>query len=385
MRIQQTLEKYVPLISNMLIPALIYIIALLYFLAANDFNASLGMFFHNGFYVLSILGIIILLNFNINRHMFCLIVNLITYVLINQIKREYGTEFEQTICFGYLMILLPLNLLIFYILGRFRFLSVRSLQLVMLILLEYGIADVLNKHNINLNISFFGVNILSCFFYFLLILIAFIKSVNSNRNYDYTFMYVAISTATGLYFAENSTGLSMFFFIAQLIIFIDLVYTLTYNHFYDETTGFYSRNSYLLKSKHFPFKYNLGIVSIDNYDKLQKTFGYKKQKILTNLIAEVIQELTAEEEVFRYAADQFVVLYKDKDNKESFAHLDNIRRIIAGLSFSWSIKQKPIKLTVSCSLAEKKRSDASSIEVLMRADKAMQKTLKFSHNVTSRG
>ena len=317
--------------------------------------------------------------------MFCLIVNLIAYVLINQIKREYGAEFEQTICFGYLMILLPLNLLIFYILGRFRFLSVRSLQLVMLILLEYGIADVLNKHNINLNISFLGVNILSCFFYFLLILIAFIKSVNSNRNYDYTFMYVAISTATGLYFAENSTGLSMFFFIAQLIIFIDLVYTLTYNHFYDETTGFYSRNSYLLKSKHFPFKYNLGIVSIDNYDKLQKTFGYKKQKILTNLIAEVIQELTPEEEVFRYAADQFVVLYKDKDNKESFAHLDNIRRIIAGLSFSWSIKQKPIKLTVSCSLAEKKRSDASSIEVLMRADKAMQKTLKFSHNVTSRG
>ena len=35
---------------------------------------------------------------------------------------------------------------------------------------------------------------------------------------------------------------------SQLIIFIDLVFSLTYNHFFDETTGFYSRNSYLIKS-----------------------------------------------------------------------------------------------------------------------------------------
>ena len=95
--------------------------------------------------------------------------------------------------------------------------------------------------------------------------------------------------------------------------------------------------------------------------------------------------MTSEEVVFRYAADQFVILYKDKDNKEAYTHLDNIRRVIAGLSFSCSSKGQPIKLTVSCSLAEKKRSDAGAIDVLVRADKAMQKTLKFSHNVTSRG
>ena len=129
----------------------------------------------------------------------------------------------------------------------------------------------------------------------------------------------------------------------------------------------------------------MGIISIDNYDKLLKTFGYRKQRILTNLVAEVIQELTSEETVFRYAPDQFVVLYKDKDNKEAFKHIDNIRRIIAGISFSCAPKQQPIKITVSCSLAEKKRSDAGALEVLMRADKAMRNTLKFTHNVTSKG
>ena len=102
-------------------------------------------------------------------------------------------------------------------------------------------------------------------------------------------------------------------------------------------------------------------------------------------MAETIQALTQEEVIFRYARDQFIVLYINKDNKESFAHLDNIRRVIAGLSFSTSSKQEPIKLTVSCSLAEKRRSDAGALEVLVRADKAMRNTLKFSHNVTSRG
>jgi GGDEF domain-containing protein len=307
------------------------------------------------------------------------------YVLINQLKRTYGGDFTQSINFAYLITLFPLNLLLFYVVGRFRFLSSTSLKFITLLLIEYGVAEVLIKNQINLNVVIFGMNAISFLLFFSLILTILIKSINHNNMYEYTYLYVVISTATGIYYSQNSSGLSLFFFVAQLLIVIDLVYTLIYNHFYDGTTGFYSRNSYLLKSKHFPFKYNLGIVSIDNYDKLQKSFGYKKQKILTNLIAEVIQELTAEEEVFRYAPDQFVVLYRDKDNKESFAHIDNIRRIIAGLSFSWSSKQQPIKLTVSCSLAEKKRSDVGALDVLIRADKAMKKTLKFSHNVTSRG
>lgn len=314
-----------------------------------------------------------------------IICNILCYVLINYIKREYGTDFSQTIWFNYLIILFPLNIILFYAYGRFRFISSKSLHIIMIILFEYGVVEVLGEHNIKLILMVGKINILAIALYLGFILLFLIKSIKANNLYNYSTLYSSIATATAIYFSNSPSGLSLFFFVSQLIIFIDLVFTLTYTYFYDETTGFYSRNSYLIKSKNFPFKYNLGIISIDNYDKLLKTFGYKKQKILTNLIAEVIQELTAEETVFRYAQDQFVVLYKDKDNKESFTHLDNIRRIIAGLSFSWSAKQQPIKLTVSCSLAEKKRSDSGALEVLMRADKAMRKTLKFSHNVTSRG
>ena len=47
-------------------------------------------------------------------------------------------------------------------------------------------------------------------------------------------------------------------------------------------------------------------------------------------------------------------------------------------------RKKPIKLTVSCAVSEKKRSDANSVEVLVRAHKALQKTYKFTQNVTSK-
>ena len=160
---------------------------------------------------------------------------------------------------------------------------------------------------------------------------------------------------------------------------------MVYNHYYDELTGFYSRNSYLMQAKNFPLKYSLGLVCIDSFDKLSETIGRKKADTVVGMIASVLEGEVQDDNIYRYAADQFIIIYKKLDKKETFAQLENIRRTIAGLSFEYSPKQRPLKLTVSCSVSEKKRSDAGAIEVLMRADKAMRKTLKFSHNVTSQG
>ena len=47
-------------------------------------------------------------------------------------------------------------------------------------------------------------------------------------------------------------------------------------------------------------------------------------------------------------------------------------------------RQKGLKLTVSCCVSEKKRSDDNSIEVLIRTRKALQKAYQFTQNVTSK-
>lgn len=385
MRLQQTLEKYLPTISNMLVPAIIFAFGLFSFLLNDGFSFSNSKIFHWSFYALVFINVVVLLNFNLGRSLFSTVVIAISYILINYLKNRYGNNYFETIWYEMLCILTPINLLVFYMCYSKKFLSRKSLWILAVILAEYGIVEQLGHYNINLILFISNINIIALIGFVFLILCALINSIKTGSLFDYAFLYSSISIGLGFYYSSNFSGLSLFFFLSQLFLSMHLIYSLIYNHFYDEVTGFYSRNSYLIQSKNFPLKYSLGIVSIDNYDKLGISFGARKQGVITSLVAEVLQTMATEQSIFRYAPDQFIILYKTMDKKEAFAHLDDIRRSIARLSFSWSKNQKPIKLTVSCSVADKKRSDASAVEVLMRADKAMRKTLKFSHNVTSQG
>ncbi len=385
MRLQQILEKYIPLVSNMLFPMFIFGIGLIAFLICDGFTYDTAKFFHICFYSISFISLVILLNFNQSRPLFFMTIILVGYVLINYLKNKYGVEFKSSVLFQNLKVIIPFNLLLFYIFPKHRFISRQSQLLLILLMFEYSFCVYLDRNNVVLDIKWNNIALFTLIGMFLLIITALFNSIKKGDLFDYTVLFSSLSVAGGFYFSDSPSGVSLFFFIAQILLSTYLIYTLVYNHYYDENTGFYSRNSYLLQSKHFPLKYSLGIVSIDNYDKLLKTIGERKQKIINELIAEIIQAMASEEVIYRYAADQFIILYKHFDKKEAFNHLEELRRTIAGLEFEYSIKQKPLKLTVSCSIAEKKRSDIDAVEVLMRADKAMRKTLKFSHNVTSQG
>lgn len=108
------------------------------------------------------------------------------------------------------------------------------------------------------------------------------------------------------------------------------IYAETYK---DALTGLASRNSYIIHSKDFPLKYSLGIISIDDYDKLASSFSRRGQNVLTKLIASKIVELEKDESIYRYGDDEFVIMYKNLDKKESFERLETIRRAVASASF----------------------------------------------------
>ena len=385
MRLQQTLEKYVPLISNMLMPLFIYGLSLIIFLLYNDLSRGVALFCHWGFYIISLLGLLILLNFNQSKPLFLIVISVVSYTAINYLKNWLGSEFHSNIWFKNIAVVIPYNLLFFYLFPKHKFICKQSLILLMMILIEYSFCEFLGRVGIDINIQYKNINIMVALGFCALIITALYNAIKDGMLYDYVMLFSSLSIATGLFFSATVSGLSLFFFISQLLLIGYLIYMLIYNNYYDDTTGFFSRNSYLLQSKHFPLKYSLGIVSIDNYDKLQKTIGVRRQNIVNGLIADVINSMSSDETIYRYAPEQFIILYKKLDKKEAFAQLEELRRTIASLEFEYSPNQRPLKLTVSCSVAEKKRSDIDAIEVLMRADKAMRKTLKFSHNVTSQG
>ena len=69
---------------------------------------------------------------------------------------------------------------------------------------------------------------------------------------------------------------------------------------------------------------------------------------------------------------------------EAYEKTEQIRRGIAGTEFCLRGYNKPIKLTVSGAVSEKKRSDADAVEVIYRANKALQKANRFTQNITTK-
>lgn len=383
--LQQKLEKYLPLISGMLIPAAFFAVAFLSFLAKEGFSYETAKIFHSGFYLISGLFLIFLININDGRPLFFGLILIVGYTLVNYLKSAYGEQFKETIWYQNLSILLPINLLFFYFYAPRRLISRKTFYLLVAIAGEYACVEMFCRQGLRLEVSEVNYGAMTCFA--LLGIVTLGGSVKNGQVLDYGFLFAVLSTAAGIFFASSAAGRSLFFCLAQGILFGSVVYTSIYNRYYDRTTGFYSRYSYQKQSKSFPLKYSLGIVSLDGYDKFLTSVGKKKTEVLAGLVAGVIQELLPEEtNVYRYADDEFVILYKKLDKKESFKEADDLRRTIAGISFAFEKKQKiPVKLTISCSVAEKKRSDSGAEEVLARADKALRSTLKFSHNVTSKG
>lgn len=210
----------------------------------------------------------------------------------------------------------------------------------------------------------------------------FIHVTLNGKNSFYGLFFAYLNIILGLFYSSSASGLSLFFStgICTLLLTTCIdIYTQIYK---DELTYLDSRNAYVAHTKKLLHKYCVCIISIDDYDKLS-SIGKKNRNLITQMIAERIVELEKEAHIYRYTPDEFILIFNNLDKKESFARLEEIRRSIASALFQYNKRRKALRLTVSASVSEKKRSDANSYEVLLRAEKILQKTKAFSQNVTS--
>lgn len=102
------------------------------------------------------------------------------------------------------------------------------------------------------------------------------------------------------------------------------------------------------------------------------------------MISRRIVAAETEAVIYRYGDDELVLIFKNEDKNAAYEQMEQIRRAVASAEFMLSKSKKPVKLTISGSVSEKKRSDANALEVLSRTRKALQKTSAFSFNVTSK-
>ena len=186
MRLQQVLEKYIPLVSNMLFPMLVFGVGLLAFLICRDLTYDAAKTFHYCFYFVSFVSLIILLNFNQSRPLFLMVFILISYVVINYLKKKLGVDFKESILFQNLSMLFPYNFLFFYIFPRHRFISKQSLFLLFFVLAEYSLCEFLDKLNFGLDVQWSGLGLLSITGISIFVVVALFNSIKNGNLFDYT-------------------------------------------------------------------------------------------------------------------------------------------------------------------------------------------------------
>lgn len=337
---------------------------------------------------MSFISFLILLYFNSRKPVFFILILFLSYILINYFKKVHGLNYYNSADYLNLCFFVPINLAIFYFLPNQRLLKKENVYLLLSVFAQFAIAEKLSLNELAPAYNFgekitSGLNLLSISLFAIMLISFFIRSAITGGIISTALFFAGFEIFLGFYYSNHPSALTIFFAAAALTIILAIIQDIYYSTYKDVLTGLSSRDAYIINSKTFPLKYSIGIVCIDEYEKLTKVFGRMGINALTKMIANRISETEFENPIYRYSADEFVIIFKNEDKNESFERLEKIRRAIASAEFLLG-HRKPIKLTVSCSVSEKKRSDANSVEVLVRTRKAMQKTYKFTQNVTSK-
>lgn len=381
-KILQKLEEFFPLMKNTTLPALIFTIGVLGFYAFEPFAPDTIITLNTVFYISGGTIFAALIIFNRNKPAFILLISILSYIIINVLKQNYGSEFDATPAYQNLSIIAPLNFIIFYFLPEKKLLKSRNVYLLLFLLAEFSLIEHLSRHGISLIPSSEGINKINILIFGITLLSLFISCSASGEILDTGIFFSVFNYSLGFIYSGNAGGQIIFFCAGTITLGLTLGEHIYYTMFHDIETGLSSRKSFLHHAKSFPPKYSLGIVLIDDYERLKKIFKHSGITAIVKMITHVITEVETEAQIYRYEADEFVLIFRGKTQKEAFERIETIRRAVASASFKLRGMAKPLKLTVSASVTEEKRSDNDAVAVLIRADKALQKSYRFAQNIT---
>lgn len=370
-------------VKSAFLPALIFAVAAFYDTAFPIRNFENSLFFHGLFLGASVIGLVFLSLVQKPRELLLLMCMLGAYLFINGMKTEYGAEFFEQTPYFLLLALMPLNILLMALLPPHNLKDINNFYILGLLLGEGVLLE-----NMPLDLPLPHLLSVALLLWLLLSVFLLVKVCQSGSLYAESLFFTAIALFLCLMNATTPESLCLYGATAVLILLLGITAELFYAYFKDEETGTYSRSTfYRHASKRLPLKYSLAVVCIDDYQKLRKVFTSGELRALLKLILKIIHDMSAATDVYRYNADEFVLILKKEDKKqayqllEAYRLLENIRREIAGTTFVLS-RKKSVKITISAGVSEKKRSDAGAEAVLNRARGDLQKSYKFTQNIT---
>jgi diguanylate cyclase (GGDEF)-like protein len=131
------------------------------------------------------------------------------------------------------------------------------------------------------------------------------------------------------------------------------------------------------QSDNFGLSLQLAVIDIDNFKKVNDTFGHRAGDAILKRIAQSLeQHMVANDFVARYGGEEFAILFTEKKLDDVYQILDQVRQQIAEIDHPELDSQM---VTISVGLTEYKRGTGKEV-VFRQADKALYIAKKSGKN-----
>ena len=383
------IRQILPLMKNSWLPAGLLLVASCIFMLFSPLPDYAQHILHTTIYIVNLASICILMRYNHNRPMFFVIITLLGYMLINYLKYFHGVIYYLTPDYANLVFLSIAGLIFFYFLPDRPLFSIDTVYFLIIIFVAISLGELLSSAQIKIDFSPLinfgcGLQIFALILFGIMIITMLLHASIKDQILDTSMAYASVCIMIGFYASNQPTALVLFFATASIMILIAACRHIFFILRKDPDTGLDNAQSFLIKSKKLPLKYGLGIICIDEYHHLLQAFRKNGISNIMSMVSKKIADIEPDAMLFRCTPDEFVIIFPQAEKGTSYNRLDEIRRQIAASEFILPRIKKPVKLTVSCSIADKKRSDSNVSDVFIRAHRALQKTYKFTQNITSK-
>jgi diguanylate cyclase (GGDEF)-like protein len=304
-----------------------------------------------------------------------------------------GLEPAADTLFPVLIVLLPLNILLWIIFPEKGVFNKRLNTLVLLIfLVQAAIIYWLLKDTPEVWLAFLNIPIfehsdliflsISTGLMFLLTLFFIVLKMSQSSFkvlYHAVFM-VLVLMLYGVNQGFNLNILAWFSAFSAIALTLSMIFEAHHIAYTDELTGILGRRALMESFLGLGKKYTVAMVDIDHFKKFNDTYGHDVGDEVLRRVARVLDKVK-EGRAFRYGGEEFTLIFANKKIEEVLPELEYIRRKVESgiIEFKTGIHSIRANVTISIGVAQSDESFKAQ-DILKFADQALYKAKLSGRN-----
>lgn len=147
----------------------------------------------------------------------------------------------------------------------------------------------------------------------------------------------------------------------------------------DELTGLLNRKGIMDElteqitiARQYQRPFSLSMIDLDNFKKVNDRYGHQAGDQVLRQFAELLtREVREEIKVGRWGVEEFLVLLPDTLESDARVLLEVIREKVTEFIWEWEGGEITVAITISAGIAEMRRSDQDTNEIVGRVDRAL--------------